>query len=152
MEFYRTIITCLPCLALESEVNNFANTCEDDRIAQEVMHVLERAEKPGESVHAQVSNIVHTTNWTESLAKCLLDKLVSAIKEGRIITGALKEAMSKAAEAATEFAKEHPVYATLIALGILVVLLPWVIEALGFTEIGPAAGEMCQSTSNTFPS
>lgn len=54
--------------------------------------------------------------------------------------GPLKKAYDDAVAAAVGFAREHPVWTTLIALGILVILLPWVIEALGFGEAGPVAG------------
>jgi hypothetical protein len=54
---------------------------------------------------------------------------------------AMKEAFEKAISEAVGFAREHPAYCTLIALGILVALgLPWAIEALGFAELGPLEG------------
>ena len=89
----------------------------------------------------RVSNVVEVTNWTESLAKAVLARLDEAVKAGTIVkNGPLKEAFDKAVAAAVEFAKEHPVWTTIIALGILVELLPWVIEALGFAELGPVEG------------
>ncbi len=54
--------------------------------------------------------------------------------------GPLKEAYDKAVAAAVGFARDHPVWTTLIAIGILVVLLPWVLEGLGFGELGPIEG------------
>ena len=53
---------------------------------------------------------------------------------------AASDAMQKAEEAAVGFATEHPVYATLIALGILAILTPFVLELLGFGELGPIEG------------
>jgi hypothetical protein len=53
---------------------------------------------------------------------------------------AMKDAVQKSTAAATEFAKEHPVFCTVVALGILVLLAPWAIEALGFGELGPIEG------------
>ena len=53
---------------------------------------------------------------------------------------AMKDAFEKATSAAVGFARDHPVYCTIIALGILVILAPWVIEALGFGELGPIEG------------
>jgi hypothetical protein len=36
--------------------------------------------------------------------------------------------------------KDHPIMCAVIAIGILVVLAPWVIEALGFAEGGILEG------------
>ena len=64
------------------------------------------------------------------------------------MNGALKEAYDKACDAAKAiegFAAEHPiataVFCTVIALGVLVILAPYVLEALGFAELGPIEGK-----------
>ena len=58
---------------------------------------------------------------------------------------AMKKAFDKASSAAKEFAQKHPVYTaaiiTIIAIGMLVVITPWVVEALGFGELGPIEGQ-----------
>ncbi|EXJ55687.1 hypothetical protein A1O7_08616 [Cladophialophora yegresii CBS 114405] len=56
-----------------------------------------------------------------------------------VVKGPLKDAFVKAVDAAAGFARDHPVWTTLIAVGILAVLLPWAVEALGFGVEGPAA-------------
>ncbi len=61
---------------------------------------------------------------------------------------AMKEAFEKSVKEATDFAHNHPVYFTLIALGILVILTPWAIEALGFGELGPIEGELAHGFLN----
>ena len=59
----------------------------------------------------------------------------------------MSDAIDRAESTAWEFTKEHPVYAaliaagTIIALGVLAMLTPWVLEALGFEALGPRAGE-----------
>ena len=53
----------------------------------------------------------------------------------------MKDAFDKAIDAAVEFVKDNPIFCTLVALGILVILAPWAIEALGFGELGPIEGE-----------
>lgn len=53
----------------------------------------------------------------------------------------MKDAFDKAVDKAVGFARDHPVWCAVIALGILVLLLPWALEALGFAETGPIAGE-----------
>lgn len=67
---------------------------------------------------------------------------------------AMKEAFDKATNAAKDFVGEHPVFAaaivTVVAIGILVLLVPWVVEALGLGELGPVEGEQlsrCNSIS-----
>ncbi|TDZ36529.1 hypothetical protein C8035_v008270 [Colletotrichum spinosum] len=55
----------------------------------------------------------------------------------------IREAIDKATKLALaifEWAKDHPVLVSLIALGVLVIIAPWVIEVLGFGELGPVAG------------
>ena len=60
---------------------------------------------------------------------------------------AMAEATKEATDTALEFAKEHPYYTaliiagTIIAVGVLVTLAPWVLEALGFAARGPRLGK-----------
>ena len=60
---------------------------------------------------------------------------------------AMQKAMERAAAEAKvvlkgipDLPRNHPVCCSLIALGILVLLLPWALEALGFAELGPVEG------------
>jgi hypothetical protein len=68
------------------------------------------------------------------------------------VSGALKEASDKAYAAAAEFVHEHPVLTaalvTIVAIGILVLLAPWAVEALGFGELGPVEGKYLISDQN----
>lgn len=50
------------------------------------------------------------------------------------------DALAQAKHTAVGFAEDHPVYATLIALGILAILMPWALEILGFGDLGPIEG------------
>ena len=69
------------------------------------------------------------------------------------MNAAMNDAYKKAFDAAMsieELAREHPVltgvFCTVVALGILVILAPYVLEALGFAELGPIEGEsFCDS-------
>lgn len=45
------------------------------------------------------------------------------------------------AKAIEEFVAEHPVATAVIVLGILVLVAPYVLEALGFAKLGPVEGE-----------
>lgn len=57
----------------------------------------------------------------------------------------LKGAYGKAVEAAKGFegfVKEHPIFFTVVALGVLCVLCPEVLAWLGFEEVGILEGEI----------
>jgi hypothetical protein len=54
----------------------------------------------------------------------------------------MEEAFRKMVSEATEFAYNHPYLCTLIALGILALLILRVLEALGFAKLGPVKGEI----------
>ena len=83
-----------------------------------------------------VKHIVHPSAWSETLARCILKRIERALHNGLKMGPALKEAFDKAVASATSFACDHPVYATLVAIGILVLLLLWVVKVLGFSELG----------------
>jgi len=113
---------------------------EDLNTATEIIRVLQESEKSGEELRNQVARVVGPQNWTESLAKAVLHRLEQGIRAGMQMRGPLQDAFTKAVDNAIEYTHEHPVYTTVVALGILVILLPWVIEALGFAELGPVEG------------
>ena len=52
---------------------------------------------------------------------------------------------SDAVDAIGEFAREHPLWTAavvaIVVFGILVLLAPYFLEALGFAELGPVEGE-----------
>ena len=96
-------------------------------------------------MQTRLRDAVSTTGWYEGLAKKILDGLVKILSEGAVMGEAMKEAFDKPSAAANQFAKEHPVYTavlvTVVAIGILVIVAPWVVEALGFGELGPIEGK-----------
>jgi hypothetical protein len=77
------------------------------------------------------------------------------LSEGIQMGQAMQEAFDMAVNEATELAHDHPIFCTVLALGILAMLMPWVIEALGFAELGPVEGEtsrlMLTGDANTIP-
>lgn len=110
-------------------------------------------EWPGDGLQKEARDIV-PYGWTEALAVKLHDALVALLQSGKHRVGALEKAYtvaksafngvaaecSKAGKVAWKFANNHPIWTAVIALGILVVLFPWAIEALGFAQLGPAEG------------
>ncbi|KAK1717338.1 uncharacterized protein BDZ83DRAFT_30161 [Colletotrichum acutatum] len=110
--------------------------------ASEFIDILRTAEKGGKDLERHLRNIVTANSWTEELAKYILSGVEGLVRHRNTIGQIVRETVDKSTEAADsvfEFAKEHPVFVTIIAIGVLVIVAPWVIEALGFGEFGPIA-------------
>ena len=105
---------------------------------------LQRAEKAGQSLEAAIEDIVtQAGGWSEQIAKSILSMLQNILKEGSPMGPAMKEAYDKACKGAVslgEFIHDHPIFCTVIALGILIILAPTIIHALGFGALGPIEG------------
>jgi hypothetical protein len=109
-------------------------------VANDVLTTLYGAERPGCNLELTLQGIVSECGWTESLAAAILNALEIALKEGAPMGQATKDAYEKAVEAiekvlglVKDFECEHPkLFWSLVAVGILVVLTPWALEALGF--------------------
>ena len=110
-----------------------------------VVLTLQRAEKGGQSLEAAIEDIVtQAGGWTERIAKSILDMLQNILKEGSPMGQAMKEAYDKACVVAAslgEFIHDHPIFCTVIALGILIILAPTIIHALRFGALGPIEGK-----------
>ncbi len=118
----------------------------DEEVASSILSLLSTAEKPGRDLELRVQDLVRTSGWSEGLAKRILDGLVDQLNAASTLAGALKEAFDKAYEVAHQWVLEHPVLTevlvTIVAIGILAILVPWAVEALGFAELGPVEGMM----------
>ena len=82
--------------------------------------------------------------WSEQVAFSILAMLENILKAGTLLGQAMREAYDKACEAAKslgEFIHDRPIWFTIIALGILVILTPAVLEVLGFGAMGPVEGK-----------
>lgn len=117
----------------------------EEELATRILDTLFTFEKSSDALAIHLQSIVSTTSWTESLARRILDGIVSALDSGKVLVGSMKETYDKVRLVAEQFVKEHPVLTavlvTVIAIGILVILVPWAVEALGFGELGPVEGE-----------
>ncbi|KAF7504778.1 hypothetical protein GJ744_001711 [Endocarpon pusillum] len=129
-------------------------TSEEERAAS-ILSTLLSAEKSGQDLDRRLQAIVGSCGWYEGLAKRVLDGLVAVVKSGAAMSGAMKEASDKASAAASDFVHQHPVFtaavAVVVAIGILVLLAPWAVEALGFGELGPVEGSFAAWWQSTFP-
>ena len=112
---------------------------DEQKLAKDILGLLYAAKDRN-----ALSNQFRATGWTDALARHLLDGLVNALNAGAAMGAAMKEAFDKASMEADKFVHEHPVLAaaitTIIAIGILEIMVPWAIAALGFGELGPIEG------------
>ncbi|MCJ1238487.1 hypothetical protein MMC14_006476 [Varicellaria rhodocarpa] len=147
----------LPCFPLESSSHRTITTAAnpqipnekqiiyrqpstlhtDEKTALRVLSVLQTTEKsPGPALSATIDSIVHEAGgWKESIAKYVLAKLEAVIKAGEQMSPIMKKAYDWAYEEALKiigFGKEHPVFYTVVAIGVLLFLAPYVLEVLGF--------------------
>jgi hypothetical protein len=112
---------------------------DEQNLAKDILGLLYATEDRNE-----LSNQIRATGWTDALARHLLDGLVNALNTGAAMGTAMKEAFDKVSMEANKFVHEHPVLTaaitTIIAIGILEIMVPWAIAALGFGELGPIEG------------
>ncbi|KAI9440354.1 hypothetical protein H4582DRAFT_1936382 [Lactarius indigo] len=130
-----------PTLDFPYEKKQYPRTTESR--AEGVLTALFNAKANDEHLFQCLQEEVHETGWYEGLAKAVLNGLTSALENGKPMGQAMKDVYEKVLQVIAdvwEFVKEHPIFFTLVALGILVVLAPWAIEALGFGELGPIEG------------
>jgi len=118
--------------------------------ANDYVKLLFSAERNDVRLEKKLDDTVRAYGWNEYLAEYILDGLVRAIERGEAMGEAMRDAVAKAKKAAVGFASEHPYYTALIAIGILVVISPWVIEALGFGELGPIEGTFAAWWESTY--
>lgn len=123
-------------------------TCEE--AAGRIVNALFEANEDGFPLIAHIDGIAHQAGgWSEWLADMTRKGIEIALKAGKEMNAVMAAAYAKACEAARifeHFAKDHPlataVFVTLIAIGVLVILAPYVLEMLGFGELGPIEGEL----------
>jgi hypothetical protein len=122
----------------------------DKDLAADIIDILRTAEKAGPSLQHRLRSAIGTCNWTGSIARAVLNGVIELVQDGRQKMGlAMAEALQRVEDEANnafEFAKDHPKeilagLVIIIAVGILVVMMaPWIVQALGFAELGPVEG------------
>ena len=118
--------------------------------ADRIVDALFGASKGGAPLIAQINGIAHQAGgWSEWLADQTRKSVEVALESGKEMNAVLAVAYEKACEAAMvfeDFEKDHPlataVFVTVIAIGVLVILAPYMVEILGFGELGPVEGEI----------
>ena len=124
-------------------------TRTQDEAVTALISAFQKHEKISHELRTAVNEIeISCGGWTEYIAQKIIETVQDIVKGGGFLLGVLDGAYKKA-QAAMEgvegFVKDHPVWAAaviaVLALGICYVLLPWVLEAVGFGQIGPRAGK-----------
>lgn len=123
----------------------------DEKSAQTVdsfITTLYTAEKPDSELQQTLNNDfnkpIRTTSLRQSFARAIFEALRKAIETARpmgLALGEIYERVVDILDTIEGFARNHPIICSVIALGILVVVAPWVLEALGFAEGGILEGE-----------
>lgn len=129
-------------------------TTSDDHIAADLVNILRTAQKTTPQLHHDLNSTVAASTsgggWTEGIARAVLNRLVDLVStESREKLGpAVREALERADEVASGvfgFARDHPVavavFCTVLAVGVLWFMAPWVLEVLGYAAEGPVEGE-----------
>lgn len=121
----------------------YHDTYTSEEVADQVVYAIQSAEKGGNDLRLNLRAIVDADGWTENVAHWTLRKLEQALQDTSKMGPVLKKAYNTALEAALAvegFITTHPVFCTVVAIGILALLAPWALEALGFGELGPIEG------------
>ncbi|KAE9969363.1 hypothetical protein EG327_010657, partial [Venturia inaequalis] len=125
-----------PPADLHYEYHHFNYSVKEKKAADEIVKCLYAA-GTWEVLQEQFC----AEEWTETLARLIIDGLVDAINSGKVMDGAISEAYENVAPGVEDFVHGYPlltaVTVTLIAISILEYLVPSTISALGFGELGP---------------
>lgn len=136
----------LQCLGHRPKTTNAIQLIDEDsaRAADSLVDTIFLAEKNGLELRQSLEEIVRTNSWRQNFAKAVFEAMQHAVETARPMGDALREVYDKVAcvvYSVEGFVKDHPIVCALIALGVLVLLAPWVIEALGFAEGGILEGK-----------
>ncbi|GLI81960.1 hypothetical protein PoHVEF18_010357 [Penicillium ochrochloron] len=128
---------------------SLANHRSSESVASEIVTKILEAETRC-SLQKELNEVIRINGWSDTIAKAILDGLQNAIENGTEMARVATDALGQSKEAASSFATDHPVYATLIALGVLALLMPWALEILGFGELGPIEGSFAAAWQRTY--
>jgi hypothetical protein len=127
----------------------YSDKPDTEEVAEDIVTKLFAAENNDAALQADLQSMARVCGWHEKLADAIRAAMERAIDLGKEMGPAMKAAYEKAIaaiNAVEEWANAHPemaaVITTLIALGILAVMIPWVMAYLGFAEEGILEGEL----------
>lgn len=137
------------CFPLQRTYTQTSPSRETREVASNVVTIILTSDTPY-AIKKRLDESIRTAGWTESLALAILRGLENAIETGAQVAEAASKALARATSEAFEFSREHPIFVTILALGVLAILTPWVIEVLGFGELGPIEGSFAASWQRTY--
>lgn len=131
---------------------------DSDEAAASIVSAIMEADDLNPSLGIAIQSLVHKAGgWTEYLMTKILAALERVLMDGAPLKQPMQEAFDKVYEAMEEFeqfAADHPVvtgvFCTVIAVGILVLVAPYVVELLGFGELGPIEGTWAALWQSTY--
>jgi hypothetical protein len=132
----QAILACLGCVTPETQLSASYYTDEKRallsayqpravvQLADDVVATMLSTILTGPALHMKLDSVVGAYGWTENLAKWILEKLCLALQNAHDNLGpAVHDAYNRTWEVAKGiegFVIEHPVFSTVIALGVLV--------------------------------
>lgn len=132
---------------LIAEPDRYHDDPTGNDLVEELIAKLLKAQKNDAILKADLQSTIHSYGWYDGLAAAMLAALEQAIKSSEEMGPAMKSAYDRAVAGINhvrEWAGNHPemaaVVVTLIALGILAVMMPWLMAWLGFAEEGIVEG------------
>jgi hypothetical protein len=102
-------------------------------LAADILSNFYAADNNNKHLIQHLQDIVHKTGWYKDLTTAVLTSLENTLKAEVPMGQVMKDAYEKATQIIVDvlkFAKEHQVFCAVIALGILVILAPWMIEVV----------------------
>lgn len=152
----QAILACMNCGAADFTPSTYTSSSEkvsllhspttrpETQIANNVVATLLTTSVTGQALRMHLDSLVGAYGWRQNLAQYILDNLAQALQASHEKLGATIHAAYlrawEAAQSVEGFVVEHPVMCTVIALGVLAIVAPWILEALGFAELGPVEG------------
>lgn len=154
MNWFKSCVPCIPNKSFRSD-DYLPLTTEkpdlppfNDNPAMQFLDVLQTTNSSGEELEKQLRSVISTTSLSEKLAAEIVRGIEDILKRGIKVADTMNKAVNTATDTALQLAEDHPYYAsliaagTLIAIGVLVLVAPWIIEVLGFSSRGPRAGKI----------
>ncbi|MCJ1357465.1 MAG: hypothetical protein MMC33_007461 [Icmadophila ericetorum] len=164
MAVLSTLLSCC-CINADQEpsdvekhlITQYKDNPTTAEVADDVIAKLFAAEKNDIALQENLKSMVHTCSWYDNLAAAILAAIEQAIELEKEMGPAVKAAYEKAVAAVNEvkeWADAHPemaaVVITLIALGVLAVMMPWLMAYLGFAEEGILKASWAARWQTTF--
>jgi hypothetical protein len=118
-------------------------------VADQIVSKLFNAKKNDAALQSDLQSTIHAYGWYDNLAAAIISALEKAISLREYMGPAMKAAYLRSVTAVKQvkaWAEEHPemagVIVTLVALGVLALMIPWLMGFLGFVEEGIIEGKL----------